>query len=204
MKEDSLVCLPGQRLSICDKIYTSGQGTYERKGYIYSMLGGVVDIVEKNGLKVLEVHSNGQNTVIPSQGDIVTAEVYIITQQHAKCHIKCIGNTVLKSSFRAIIRKEYVRVTEKDKVEIYKSFRPGDIILARVLPITEAHSYQLSTAENELGVVIAHSEHGYPMIPVSWTEMQCPKTLVKEPRKVAKVVPENMTTDILSVLQNNV
>lgn len=28
------------------------------------------------------------------------------------------------------------------------------------MPMTEAHTYQLSTAENELGVVIAHSEEG--------------------------------------------
>ena len=28
------------------------------------------------------------------------------------------------------------------------------------LPLTEVHTYQLSTAENELGVVIAHSEAG--------------------------------------------
>lgn len=30
------------------------------------------------------------------------------------------------------------------------------------------------------------------MVPISWTEMQCPKTLDKAPRKVAKVVPENI------------
>lgn len=59
------------------------------------------------------------------------------------------------------------------------------------MPLTEAHTYQLSTAENELGVVIAHSDAGVAMVPISWTEMQCPKTLVKSPRKVAKVVPEN-------------
>lgn len=67
------------------------------------------------------------------------------------------------------------------------------------LPITEAHSYQLTTAENELGVVIAHSDHGYPMVPVSWTEMQCPKTLVREPRKVAKVIPENIDMEGLTI-----
>lgn len=50
----------------------------------------------------------------------------------------------------------------------------------------------LSTAENELGVVIAHSEEGHRMVPISWTEMQCVKTYVKEPRKVAKVVPDNI------------
>ena len=30
------------------------------------------------------------------------------------------------------------------------------------------------------------------MVPVSWTEMQCPKTLIKESRKVAKVIPEEV------------
>lgn len=75
MKTDPLICLPGQRLSICDKTYTSGQGTYERQGYIYSMLAGIVDIVEKDGVKVIEVHSSGQQTIIPTQGDIVTAQV---------------------------------------------------------------------------------------------------------------------------------
>lgn len=61
--------------------------------------------------------------------------------------------------------------------------------------------YQLSTAENELGVVIAHSEHGHSMVPISWTEMQCPKTLVKEQRKVAKVIPENMDASFLNEME---
>ncbi|XP_018572159.1 exosome complex component CSL4 [Anoplophora glabripennis] len=197
MKDSPLICLPGQRLCLCDKVHTSGQGTYERQGYIYSQLAGYVDIVEKDGLKVIEVHSKGEQTVVPGQGDIVTAQVNIITHQYCKCFIKCVGNTVLRRPFRAVIRREDVRATDKDKVEIYKSFRPGDIILARVLPITEAHTYQLTTAENELGVVIAHSEHGHRMVPISWTEMQCPKTFVKELRKVAKVVPENVNQNLL-------
>ena len=49
--------------------------------------------------------------------------------------------------------------------------------------------------ENELGVVIARSEAGVPMVPVSWTEMQCPETYVKEPRKVAKVIPDHLALD---------
>ncbi len=49
--------------------------------------------------------------------------------------------------------------------------------------------------ENELGVVIAKSEAGQSMVPVSWTEMQCPKTYVKEYRKVAKVIPDHLAND---------
>lgn len=95
-----------------------------------------------------------------------------------------------------MLRKEDVRATEKDRVDMYKCYRPGDIILARVLLITENHNYQLSTAENELGVVIAHSEEGHPMVPVSWTEMQCVKTHEKQPRKVARVVPEDYVAPV--------
>lgn len=58
------------------------------------------------------------------------------------------------------------------------------------MPVKDLHCYQLSTAENELGVVTAHGEAGEPMVPISWTEMQCRKTFVKEPRKVAKIIPE--------------
>lgn len=135
MSVDHPICLPGQRLCLCSDNYASGQGTYERQGYIYSQLAGYVDIVEKDNVKIVEVHATGEQTVVPAQGDIVTAQVYIITQTYAKCHIKCVGNTVLRRPFRAVLRKEDVRATEKDRIEIYKSFRPGDIILARVVSL---------------------------------------------------------------------
>lgn len=33
------------------------------------------------------------------------------------------------------------------------------------------------------------------MVPISWTEMQCPQSLIKEQRKVAKIVPESAVQD---------
>lgn len=181
----------------------SGQGTYELQGYIHSCLAGFVNIVDKEGLKIIEVQRPGAQTIIPSQGDVVTAQITIINQQFCRCLIKCVGNKVLKRPFRGILRREDIRATEKDKIEVYKSCRPGDIILARVLPMTEAHTYQLTTAENELGVVIANSEYGHPMVPISWTEMQCTKTYVKEPRKVAKVIPEHIHEDLIIKLMRD-
>lgn len=68
--------------------------------------------------------------------------------------------------------------------------------------MTEIHWYHISTAENELGVVIATAEgsnQGVNMVPISWSEMQCPKTLVKEPRKVARVIPENINQTLFTV-----
>ena len=79
-----------------------------------------------------------------------------------------------------------IRATEKDKVQVYRSFRPGDVVLADVISLGDARSYYLSTARNELGVIFAESEAGETMVPVSWQEMMCPKTKTKEFRKVAK------------------
>ncbi|XP_058796031.1 exosome complex component CSL4 [Phymastichus coffea] len=190
--KDIIICIPGQRICPTNQENIAGQGTYEQLGYIYSKFAGIVKVVRLENTNSIEVHGMTDQSIVPAPGDIVTAMVTIVNQRFCKCMIKCVGDIVLSRPYRGIVRREDVRATEKDRIEMYKSFRPGDIILARVLPMTEAHTYQLSTAENELGVVIAHSEEGVAMVPVSWTEMQCPKTLIKELRKVAKVIPEEV------------
>ena len=85
-------------------------------------------------------------------------------------------------------------MTEKDRVEMYNCFRPGDLVLARVISLGDPTAgYLLTTAENSLGVVIAKSEVGSTMVPVSWTEMQCTTSYTIEQRKVAKVIPEHLS-----------
>ncbi|NWT62412.1 EXOS1 protein, partial [Erythrocercus mccallii] len=122
-------------------------------------------------------------------------QVCSINSRFAKVHILYVGSTPLKSTFRGTIRREDIRATEKDKVEVYKSFRPSDIVLAKVISLGDAQSnYLLSTAENELGVVVARSEAGVQMVPISWCEMQCPRTHTKEFRKVARVQPQFLQT----------
>lgn len=132
----------------------------------------------------------------------------MIVLRFAKCHILCVGDTVLSQHYRAQVtsdplskpsltcaqvRKEDIRMTEKDRVEMYNCFRPGDIVLARVISLGDPSAgYFLSTAENSLGVVIAKSEAGSLMVPVSWTEMQCTSSYTIEQRKVAKVIPEHL------------
>uniref|UniRef100_A0A5F9DGN3 Exosome complex component N-terminal domain-containing protein n=1 Tax=Oryctolagus cuniculus TaxID=9986 RepID=A0A5F9DGN3_RABIT len=67
--------------------------------------------------------------------------------------------------------------------------------LAKVISLGDTQSnYLLTTAENELGVVVAHSESTVQLVPISWCEMQCPKTHTKEFRKVARVQPEFLQT----------
>ncbi|XP_068151258.1 exosome complex component CSL4 [Drosophila tropicalis] len=192
---DELFCLPGERLCRVEDNIILGLGTYEQNGYIYACKSGIVNIdASDENTQIVSVHKPGFHLTIPVTGDVVTARVLVTTPKFAKCAIFCVRNQLLENSYRGLLRKEDVRETEKDRVDIYKSFKPGDVILARVLNQME-QSFLLSTAETELGVVIAYAsdvrKNRVPMIPVGWAEMQCPQTTIKEPRKVAKVLPES-------------
>ncbi|XP_005105231.1 exosome complex component CSL4 isoform X2 [Aplysia californica] len=187
----SIVCVPGQRLSRADDTHVAGEGTYVRGGFIYSSLVGWLNELKTEEQKVtLTVQTEDSCTVIPTIDAVVTARVTNVNPRFCKCAILSVGTSPLRDVFRGMIRKEDVRATEKDRVEMHKCYRPGDIITARVLSLGDAQSYLLTTAENELGVAMATSEAGVNMVPVSWCKMQCPKTLNEEFRKVAKVQPE--------------
>ncbi|XP_065263863.1 exosome complex component CSL4 [Emys orbicularis] len=188
-------CVPGERLCSLEE-GAAGSGTYTRHGYVCAALAGcLAKTSEDEALPVVSVVRDAESQLLPDVGAIVTCKVCSINSRFAKVHILYIGSTPLKSAFRGTIRREDIRATEKDKVEVYKSFRPGDIVLAKVISLGDMQSnYLLSTAENELGVVVAHSEAGAQMVPISWCEMQCPRTHSKELRKVARVQPEFLQT----------
>ncbi|CAK7220628.1 exosome 3'-_5 exonuclease subunit ski4 (Csl4) [Sporothrix curviconia] len=124
--------------------------------------------------------------VLPDVGNTVLCRVTRITQKQAVVAILVVGETVLDTEWQGLIRTQDVRATEKDRVKIYESFRPGDIVRAQVISLGDQANYYLSTASNALGVVMATSETGSPMYPVSWKEYIDPETGVSEPRKVAK------------------
>ncbi len=65
-------------------------------------------------------------------------------------------------------RKEDVRAFDIDSVEIYKCFRPGDVLRAAVISLGDSKSYYLSTARNELGVILANSTAGMAIACVRW------------------------------------
>lgn len=67
-----------------------------------------------------------------------------------------------------------------------ESFRVGDIVRAVVISLGDGQNYYLSTARNELGVLVARSESGNLMQPLSWCEMADGVTGAMEARKVAR------------------
>ena len=183
--------IPGDYLGEVSR-FSQGSGTYEKGRGIYSELVGEVKIeIPKTGedsQAVMSVTGKHSLAAVPSVGSIVMTRVVNITERQAKVSIIGVGTRPLQEPLSGVIRREDVRAVEKDSVDVFSSFRPGDIVRARVVSLGESHShYGLSTDRNELGVIMATSEGGYPMGPVSWTDMQCSKTGIREKRKVAKV-----------------
>jgi exosome complex component CSL4 len=130
--------------------------------------------------------------VVPQKGKIVLCRVVSVGYAMAKVRILSIDDTPLREELHGIIRREEIRAAEKDTVSVSNSYRPRDIVRARILSLGDIQAYSLTTAENELGVVLAKSSHDGHMIPISWCEMQCTVTGVKEKRKVAKVTDSVM------------
>ena len=182
---DHRICAPGERLGSSEDVH-AGPGTYVRQGFIVASLAGFVEERVEQGETTVFVRSKHEKQILPQIGSVVTCKITGITARFAKCLIIAVNNKRVSEPFRGIIRKEDVRAKDIEKVEIQKCFRPGDFVLASVLSLGDASSYLLSTAENGFGVVLARSEAGELMLPISWQEMQCPLTYVKEFRKVAR------------------
>lgn len=123
---------------------------------------------------------------LPEIGSTVTAKIVKVTPRAAHVEILVVDGRPLRDLFKGMIRQQDVRQTEIDKVEVYKCFAPSDVVRAEVISLGDRHSYFLSTAKNELGVIYARSRAGVSMIPINWQEMQCPATKTREFRKVAK------------------
>lgn len=136
----------------------------------------------------------GPSSPIVEVGDIVTCRVARINPRLTNLEILCVGKgcVPLREPCAGLLRREEVRQSENDEpIQMHQCFRLGDIVLARVVSPGDARAYYVSTAADELGVVIArHSESQATMVPVSWREMECPVTKIRERRKVARPSPE--------------
>lgn len=203
--------VPGTRLGSSDE-YEAGKGTYVRNEHIYASLTGTAFVQKddtSNKPSILVQDSKQNSVILPQIGSTVLARIVKLTLTFAKAEIICLQQgqeetesfQLLHTPYPAMLRTQDIRQTDVDKIKMMECFRPGDLIRAQVLSLgyvknniqlthfhSDAKSYYLSTAKNELGVVFARcASSGYTMVPLSWNEMQCSITGIKEARKVAKV-----------------
>lgn len=189
IERTKIICVPGDRLCKADEKTMPAVGTYKSEDFIYASLAGEVIIsLAANDVKFIGVDGNNKaSRTLPSHGDIVTCQITSIQTNLALCLIWCVNAHVLRQPFKAMIRKDDIRHHEKDLIDISKCCLPGDTIIGKVIGVGDNGRYLVTIADKEFGVVIATSEAGATMIPVGWTEMMCPRTNVREERKVAKI-----------------
>ena len=184
-----------------------GVGTYVKGGHIYASLVGTINL-EKNDTttttsssasmtcSVLDPHQFPCSYQVLRVGQRVLGCITRITPQMALVEISVAEHVgPLHQPHEGGIRMEDVRAGASEQVVLEASFQPGDIVVARVLSLGDARRYYLSTAETELGVIRAMTKQGIPMVPISWKEMECPETGIREPRKCAKPIQGNQPSE---------
>ena len=200
------IALPGQLLGSADK-YFPGPGTHIHESQIYASIAGSVVTsptpkttthtkpspllsIQRPSTStdpgILGTGSGGGGTILPEVNSVVLALITRLGPRFATCEILVINDTVCRESFQGQIRREDIRATEKDKIKIEESFTVGDLVRGTVISLGDQSNYYVSTSENEFGVVMARSEEGRLMYPISWKEFRDPVTGRGEARKAAK------------------
>lgn len=190
------VAVPGEALPVqC----TADEGsTFVWGGSMRASVTGRVDTAS-DGISSLR-GKRARGTVL-GVGDVVVCRVTRINPRLANMDIICVGDTTLREPSVGLLRLQDVRPPDPsaEPIEMYRSFRPGDVVLASVISLGDARAYYLSTTAANHGVVIARTSDGVRMVPISWCEMECPETKVRERRKVAKPDTSGVTADNGSV-----
>ncbi|KAK4502200.1 hypothetical protein PRZ48_005625 [Zasmidium cellare] len=189
------IALPGQILGASSS-NELGSGTHLHNDQLCASISGpILTSKPSNSSKTSKAPklsiSRTTGNLLPEVGTTILGKITRTNPRQANISILALGPTgehVCRDPFPAIIRQQDIRATEIDKVKVAESFRVGDVVRAVVISLGDERSYYLSTAKNELGVVMAVSEWGNQMVPVSWREFMDESTGAREARKVAKPV----------------
>jgi exosome complex component CSL4 len=164
--------IPGDVIGRCVD-YDCGIGCYSSHENIIATLVGevILDTISpsRERMNVISTEQIQSKDAVVEIGDIVLARVLRLSVNQVSVEIISVGDRILRSPSRAIIRREDIRLTEMETLIIHECFRPGDIVRAMVISLGDARQYFLSTAEAEFGVRWGRSEKsGLPLVPVSW------------------------------------
>lgn len=185
--------LPGDKIALVADLkgVEAGRGVYIKDDAFVASLSGTV----KQYSTLLEVHPQTVSSsvqTVPGIGEVVLGRVVKLNAKYAGVEILGLaaGNVALMEPVKGTIRSQDIYPhDELDQPPVQQSFRPGDLVRARVIGIGDTSAgLLLSTGVGEdLGVVYGRSAAaGAPLLPSAWNEMTCSRTGLKERRKCAK------------------
>jgi len=80
-------------------------------------------------------------SILPDVHDEVMGRVARVEERQCRVEILVVRGLAVREPLQAILRKENVRSTDVDRVELEKCFRPGDVIRAEVASMGDARTY---------------------------------------------------------------
>lgn len=151
MEKTGTFVVPGTFLSTVEE-FLPGEGTYEEGGKVYSSCAGLV-LVDLRSRRISVIPKSFPPVL--KKGDIVLGEVEDVTPQKAEVTIESLrgseGRQLPPPKLGVIhvsrVSRGYVR-------DLERKFRVGDIVRAKVGEVGR-EMVQLSTAEDDLGVILA-------------------------------------------------
>ena len=192
MASSNLV-LPGDAIGSIDA-HNAGDGTHIHQDRIFASITGASTVNPSSTNTTSSPTATTTRTtgpLLPQVGTVVLGTITRIAPGQAHVAIQALGATGAarpRDHLPAVIRQHDIRATETDRLRVSDAFRVGDVVRAVVISLGDERTYYLSSARNDLGVVMAVSEAGRRMVPVSWCEFADLETGHREPRKVAKPV----------------
>lgn len=182
-KESYKVAVPGDRLGV-EEEYVPGTGLYVEDGELYSNVYGVVDIDAQG--KKMNIKSE-KNVAVPEAGDRVEGIIVGIKEDSANVKIIAIkGKRQLTGAFSGVL---HVSQLAKSYVNsIFDAINLNDRILAKV--ITSWPPYQLSTADDDLGVIFATCTKCGEELVFRKGGLFCPRDKIFESKKISRLYLE--------------
>lgn len=175
--------LPGDELGVTEEFIPS-EWTYEEEGKIKSLVVGTVSIDEKNK-KIAIVPKTGTPPVL-EPGKVVVGEISDVRGQRASLKIDKIKDDEreLVTSFMGGI---HISQAQKGYLaKLTEAFRIGDLVEAKVTKVMGLDTVDLTTADEELGVLKAMcTKCRHFMEKRSNNEVICPNCERRERRKLS-------------------
>lgn len=175
--------LPGDALGVTEE-FVPAEWTFDDEGKIRSLVAGTVSLDQKS--KRISIIPKTNSPIVLKNGLVVFGQIAEVRGQRALMRIE--GAKDVKRSLVTNFSGG-IHISQADKGYVAKltdEFHIGDLVEAKVTKVIGLDNVDLTTAENELGVIKAMCTNcrSY-MKQTSKNEVSCPNCGRKERRKIS-------------------
>lgn len=166
--------------------YAIGEGVYRKEDNLISSLMGEICVDNTVNPPIISVTRSKETSYKPKIGDEVYCKITKVTKNFSNCDIIATKEFLIGIPISATIRSENVKNDFKD-FDMFDCYKPGDVILARIISTDLTNLILLSTMDVNHGVVFGRSLLSENlMMPITFDKMLCIDSGIFEKRKVAK------------------